>query len=59
MPTEWSITTIDDILARSQYREVLRFPGIDRFRVFGHAALANNVQILLFPSAWNFEAQKA
>ena len=50
---------MDDILARAQYREVLRFPGIDRFLVFGHAALANNVQILPFPSAWNFEAQKA
>jgi hypothetical protein len=27
--------------------------------IFGHKALANNVQILLFPSSWMFEAQEA
>ena len=27
--------------------------------IFGHEALGNNIQILLFPSSWLFEAQEA
>jgi len=59
VPTEWSITAIDDILGKAVHKEILNYPWINKFMGFGHKALANNVQILLFPSSWMFEAQEA
>lgn len=59
VPTEWSITAVDDVLGREIYKEILNYPWINKFMVFGHKALANNVQVLLFPSSWMFEAQEA
>ena len=59
VPTEWSITAIDDILGRALHKEIRNYPWINEFTVFGYEALANNLQILLFPSSWMFEAQEA
>jgi hypothetical protein len=59
VPTEWSITAIDDILGRAIHKEILNYPWINEFRIFGHRVLGNNIQILLFPSSWVFEAQEA
>jgi hypothetical protein len=59
VPTEWSITAIDDILAKKIHKEILGYQWINEFTVFGHKALGNNVQVLLFPSSWMFEAQEA
>ncbi len=59
VPTEWSITAVDDMLGKELHMEILRYPWINQFMVFGHKALANNIQILLFPSSWMFEAQEA
>jgi hypothetical protein len=59
VPTEWSITAIDDILGKAIHKEILNYPWINEFVIFGHKALANNIQILLFPSSWMFEAQEA
>jgi len=59
VPTEWSITAIDDILGKAIHKEVLNYPWINEFMIFGHKALANNIQILLFPNSWMFEAQEA
>ena len=59
VPTEWSITAIDDILGKAIHKEILNYPWINEFMIFGHKALANNIQILLFPSSWMFEAQEA
>jgi hypothetical protein len=59
VPTEWSITAIDDILGRAIHKEILNYPWISDFMIFGHKALGNNIQILLFPSSWMFEAQEA
>jgi len=58
VPTEWSITAVDDVLARSIYKEILGYSWVNKFMVFGHEALGNNVQILLLPSSWMFEAQE-
>ncbi len=56
VPTEWSITAIDDILAKSLRRKIADYQHIGEFRVFGAESLGNNVQILLMPSAWMYEA---
>ena len=59
VPTEWSITAVDDILGRSLREEVLDYRWVSEFMVFGHKALGNNVQVLLLPSSWMFEALEA
>lgn len=59
VPTEWSITAVDDILGRILHKEILGYQWINEFRVFGHKALGNNVQVLLMPSSWMFEALEA
>jgi len=59
VPTEWSITAVDDILGKRLLEKVKTFPWINEFRVFGHTALANTVAILLAPSAWMYEGLEA
>lgn len=59
VPTEWSITAIDDILGKAIHNEILNYPWINEFMIFGHKALANNIQVLLLPNSWMFEAQEA
>src|SRR3989454_5401347 len=59
VPTEWSITAVDDILGKRILERVRDFPWIDEFRVFAHTALANTVAILLAPSAWMYEGLEA
>lgn len=59
VPTEWSITAVDDILGKCIRKQIRDYPWINQFRVLGHKALANNIRILLFPSSWMFEAQEA
>jgi hypothetical protein len=59
VPTEWSITAVDDILGKLLRDRVRRHPWINEYAVFGHHALGNNVQILMLPSAWMFEAFEA
>jgi len=59
VPTEWSITAVDDIIGRALCSEILDNPWINEFMVFGHKALGNSVQVLLLPSSWMFEALEA
>ena len=59
VPTEWSITAVDDILGKRLLERVRDHPWISDFRVFGHSALGNNVQVLLAPTAWMYEGLEA
>ncbi len=59
VPTEWSITAVDDILAKSLIREVRSYPWVDEYEVYSAAGLANNVAVLLFPQAFMFEGLEA
>jgi DNA repair protein NreA len=56
VPTEWSITAIDDILAKDLRSRVLDYPRLDEFRLFSAHSVGNNVHVLLFPTNWMFEA---
>ncbi|MEE9236368.1 MAG: hypothetical protein V3U52_01060 [Thermoplasmata archaeon] len=56
VPTEWSITAIDDLLGKRLRSKVRYYPEIGEYQLFGHEAVANNVQILLIPGPWMFEA---
>src|SRR5439155_255682 len=51
VPTEWSITAVDDILAKGLIDEVRGNPWTSEFEVTGASGLANNVVVLLFPGA--------
>lgn len=56
VPTQWSITAVDDIIGKELHKEVLRLPWIHDYRVYSDHALGNTVVLLFLPSAWQFEA---
>jgi hypothetical protein len=59
VPTEWSITAVDDILAKRLVSEVRSHPWINEYEVYSASGLANNVAVLLFPQAFMFEGLEA
>src|SRR3989441_9575571 len=59
VPTEWSITAVDDILAKGLVHEVRSFPRISEFEGTSASGLADNVAILMFPQAFMFEGLEA
>ena len=59
VPTKWSITATDSIIAESLMSEILEFDLIDSCRVFSHDHLGNLFSVVLFPHRWLFENQEA
>ena len=59
VPTEWSITAVDDILARRLIDQVRGHPWIPDYEVYSATGLANTVTVLLFPQAFMFEGMEA
>ena len=59
VPTKWSITATDSIIAESLVSEILEFDLIDSCRVFSHDHLGNMFSVVLFPHRWLFENQEA
>ena len=59
VPTKWSITATDNIIAESLVSEILEFDLIDSCRVFSHDHLGNLFSVVLFPHRWLFENQEA
>jgi len=59
VPTEWSITAVDDILAKDLVDKVRGHPWISDYEVVSATGLANTVAILLFPRAFMFEGLEA
>ncbi|HKZ63993.1 MAG TPA: hypothetical protein VJ400_06085 [Thermoplasmata archaeon] len=59
VPTEWSITAVDDILAKRLLEHVRTYAWIDAFRVLSHTGVGNTVAVLLAPSSWMFEGLEA
>ncbi len=55
VPTEWSITAVDDMLGRNAIRRLRSFPPINEFRVHHFEALHNRAVVLLTPTVWMFE----
>ncbi|MHA1780040.1 MAG: Nre family DNA repair protein [Candidatus Thorarchaeota archaeon] len=55
VPTEWSITAVDDIVSKRLHKRVLRHRSINDFLVFSDHALGNTVTIMMMPGAWQFE----
>ncbi len=59
VPTEWSITAVDDVLGKRLIDQVRDSPWIQDYEVFSATGLANTVAILLFPQAFMFEGLEA
>ncbi len=55
VPTQWSITAVDDVVGKELHKQVLRLPWINDYRVAFDHALGNTVIILFLPSVWQFE----
>ncbi len=55
VPTEWSITAVDDILGRRLYHKVRDYNIISEYRLHSHGALENHANIILTPTPWMFE----
>src|SRR3989441_1413847 len=55
VPTEWSITAVDDILAKGLVPQVRTFPRVSQFEGASPGGPANNVAILMFPQTVMFQ----
>jgi hypothetical protein len=55
VPTRWSITATDDILAKGMMKEIRSFKSVNDFLVFESRKLDNHFTILMMPGAWEFE----
>jgi len=55
VPTEWSITAVDDQIGRRLREEVRGNPWIGEYALHSHFAHFNRVTILLLPGPWMFE----
>ena len=54
VPTRWSITAVDDMIAKSLIKEVKQYPEMD-YSVFFAGYLGNYYLILTFPEKWSYE----
>ncbi|MFH1221988.1 MAG: Nre family DNA repair protein [Candidatus Micrarchaeota archaeon] len=59
VPTRWSITACDTILANTLLDEVKHNPLIDNYRIFEFFSLDNYYAVLLTPTAWQYEWMEA
>ena len=59
VPTRWSITATDDLLAKQFLKEVREFPEINEYRIYSSEFLHNHFEILLLPGKWEFEQFEA
>ena len=55
VPTRWSITAIDDLIAKNLMKTVRTFPSVNEYRVYESEFLNNRFVILLMPGSWEFE----
>ncbi len=55
VPTKWSITGADDIIAKHLLAQVRDFPELSNFLVFSNDFMFNHFSVLLMPGMWEFE----
>lgn len=54
-PTRWSITCVDDMIAKELMKGIRGYPSINEYLVFESQYLDNHFVILMMPGAWEFE----
>jgi hypothetical protein len=55
VPTRWSITATDDMIARSLWRKVKDNKWIEDYELFYGEFMGNQYLIMLMPGIWNYE----
>ncbi len=55
VPTRWSITASDKILADYYLETVRECRQLDEIRIYSNTYLGNHFEILMLPGAWEFE----
>lgn len=55
VPTRWSITAVDSILADRLLGDVKTYPSVDEFLLFESNYIGNYFEVLLMPTGWMFE----
>jgi len=59
VPTRWSITAADDVIANYLREKILKFPEISEILVWSNEHLDNHFEILFIPGSWRFEQFEA
>ncbi len=59
VPTRWSITAGDKMVADHYLQQVKEFPAINECLLFSAEFLHNHFEVLLLPGAWEFEQFEA
>ncbi len=55
VPTKWSITAVDDVTGKYLHQQVIDYPVINEYWVWGWQAVGNRMGILFLPTPWMFE----
>ncbi len=55
VPTRWSITATDDIIAKELLKKVRSYQWIENYEFFSGEYLGNQYLIFLFPNVWSYE----
>ncbi len=55
VPTRWSITAVDKMVADEFLEKIKEFKHLENFLVFSNTYLFNHFEVLLIPGAWEFE----
>ena len=55
VPTRWSITAVDDMIAKELMKEIRTFPILNEFLVYENTYLENHFEVLMIPGTWEFE----
>ncbi|MCD6575675.1 MAG: hypothetical protein J7K73_00775 [Nanoarchaeota archaeon] len=55
VPTRWSITAVDDILAKEMMKRIREYPEVNSYFVYESKYLDNHFVILLMPGRWEYE----
>jgi hypothetical protein len=59
VPTRWSITAIDDMIAKELMKDIRGYPEINDFLVYENTYLENHFEVLMMPGKWEFEQFEA
>ncbi len=55
VPTRWSITAVDDIVAKSIIEEVKKYQYIGEVEYYRNSFMGNDFHIFLIPGTWEYE----
>jgi len=59
VPTRWSITAVDDLIAKIYMESIRNAPEIGDYELYHSSYLSNRYVIMLIPGRWEFENYEA